>query len=79
MKGNEKMSKKENGLSSNRLYNYIILVCGSVDKFAQEFGCTPKNIYKKLKNFKTWTINDIEKSRVILGLTDKDIFDIFFK
>lgn len=72
--------KKNNKLSSNPVYNQIILQCGSVEVFATKMGMTPQGVYKKLENLKKWTIEDIEKARVVLHINNANEFArIFFE
>ena len=71
------MKSKE--LSTNQLYNIVILHCGSIDEFATKMGITRQGAYNKIKNLKKWTIGDIEKARVVLGISNTTEFArIFF-
>jgi len=71
-------SKKE--LSQNPLFNQIILQCGSIETFASEMGMTKQGAYKKIKNLKKWTIEDIEKARLVLHINNVIEFSrIFFE
>lgn len=72
--------KTSNELSKNPIYNQIILQCGSIDKFAEKMGMTTQGVYKKLKNLKKWSIEDIEKTRLVLGINNSSEFvRIFFE
>ena len=66
-------------LSTNPVYNQIILQCGSIDVFASKMGMTTQGVYKKLKNLKKWSVEDIEKARLVLGINNASEFArIFF-
>jgi len=71
--------KPSKELSTNPVYNQIILQCGSIETFAYEMGMTSQGVYKKLKNLKKWTIEDIEKARQVLHINNVVEFSrIFF-
>ena len=66
-------------LSKNPVYNQIVLQCGSVENFAGKMGMTTQGVYKKLKNLKKWTVEDIEKARSVLHINNATEFSrIFF-
>ena len=72
--------KSNKKLSTNPVYNQIILQCGSVEVFAKKMGMTTQGVYKKLKNLKKWTIEDIEKARQVLHINNAIEFSrIFFE
>lgn len=69
-------SSKE--LSTNQLYNIVILRCGSIENFASSMGLTRQGAYNKIKNLKKWTVSDIEKARLILGIYNSTEFARLF-
>lgn len=67
-------------LSTSPLYTLVILHCGSVENFADKMGMTRQGASKKISNLKKWTIEDIEKARLILGINNASEFArIFFE
>ena len=56
------------------------MTCGSIDNFAVAMGLTKQCVYKKIKNLKKWTIEDIEKARQVLHINNAVEFSrIFFE
>ena len=73
------MSKSKE-LSTNQLYNIVILHCGSIEVFADKMGLTKQGAYNKIKNLKKWSVEDIEKARLLLGINNSNEFlRIFFE
>lgn len=71
---------KHNDLLQNPLYNQIILTCGSVEDFAERMGLSKQGAYKKIRNLKKWSVEDIEKARNALHINNSAEFTrIFFE
>lgn len=71
---------KNQDLTTNRLYNIIILHCGSIDDFASKMGMSRQGVYRKIKNLKNWSVEDIEKARLVLNINNSSEFArIFFE
>lgn len=63
----------------SKLLGKIIEVFGSQGKFATEMGLSERSMSLKLNNKKAFKQPEIQLAISILGLTEMDIPDYFFK
>lgn len=65
-------------INSNALKSVLIKRGHNVEWLADQLGCTPANMYKKLSGDTRITLNEVVKIREILNLDDEQTKEIFF-